>query len=129
LRPSVIACAAGLRRDVRKGSGRSAWTALLENRANVTRSAAQATTQLLWTAAVLAQVAIVLLLARRVWWLPYALAILVIADLAAPAGRAIQRFHPNSTRRPRGETDRIAAPDDRVLTIDGRHANLRRSWR
>jgi hypothetical protein len=102
-----------------------AWAALLENRATVTRSAAQASSQLLWAAAVLAQVAIVLLLARRVRWLPYALAILVVADLAAPAGRAIQRFYPQLDAPPAWrDTLASLAPDKRVITIDGRHANL-----
>jgi hypothetical protein len=102
-----------------------AWAALLENRANITRSAAQASSQLLWSAAVLAQVAIVLLLARRVRWLTYALVILVVADLTAPASRVIQRFHPQLDAPPAWR-DAIAslAPDERVLTIDGRHPNL-----
>jgi hypothetical protein len=74
---------------------------------------------------VFAQVGAVLLLARRTRWVAYALLVLLLADLTAPAGRAFQRFYPQLDAPPAWR-DTLASlgPDERVMTIAGSHANL-----
>lgn len=71
-----------------------AWGLVLEDTLLLARSAAHGSRQLLRTAGVLAQVGVVLLLARRVPWLAYAMAVLVVADVAISAARAVERFQP-----------------------------------
>lgn len=101
------------------------WAPVLENASTLERSVSHASAQLLHTAAVLAQVGVVLLLVRRVRWLAYAVAVLLVFDLARSADRAVERFQPRVTAPPAWH-DALAslAPDERVLTVAPGKANL-----
>jgi hypothetical protein len=99
-----------------------AWATVLENSSTLARSTGHAYGQFIRTAIVLAQVGIVLLLVRRVRWLGYAVALMVVADLMTSAGRAVERFKPLNPGTVMVTSS--ATRDWRTITTERGRANL-----
>jgi hypothetical protein len=101
-----------------------AWAIVLDDPSRLARSAEFASTQFFRTAAVLAQAGVVLLLVRRLRWLAYALAVLLVADLAISAGRTVERFQPLHPGDALAAREAAATNDRRAMAPPDTFANV-----